>query len=57
MSEKELNEFYDSNLAKEGDAKYGLGLSEMRLRTKNKINYLISPVDDKVSAIFIQVTI
>ena len=57
MSDKELNEFYDSNLAKSEEVKEGLGLSEMRLRTKHKINYLISPVDDKVSAIFIQVTI
>ena len=57
MTEKDLNEFYDNNLAKEDDTKEGLGLSEMRLRTQNKINYLISPVDDKVSAIFIQATI
>ena len=57
MSESELNEFYDSNLAKDDKLKDGLGLTEMRLRTRHKINYLISPVDDKVSAIFIQVNI
>ena len=57
MSDSELNEFYDSNLAKDENVKDGLGLTEMRLRTQHKINYLISPVDDKTSAIFIQVTI
>jgi hypothetical protein len=60
VSEKELNDFYDKNLTSdESDTrkKCGLGLAEMRLRTHQKINCTFSPVDDKISAIFVQITI
>ena len=60
MSETELNEFYDKNLTSdEPDTrkKCGLGLAEMRLRTHQTINCTISPVDNSISAIFMQITI
>ncbi len=58
MSEAELNEFYDKNLSNDAmDTRKigGLGLSEMRLRTHEKINYSISNIDDKISALFMQI--
>ncbi len=60
MTETELNEFYDKNLTSdEPDTrkKCGLGLAEMRLRTRQNINCTISPIDDSISAIFMQITI
>ncbi len=60
VSETELNDFYDKNLTSdESDTrkKCGLGLAEMRLRTHQKVNCTISPIDDSISAIFMQITI
>lgn len=60
VSETELNDFYDKNLTSdESDTrkKCGLGLAEMRLRTHQKVNYTISPIDNTISAIFMQITI
>lgn len=60
LNDNELNDFYDQNLtASEPDTrkKCGLGLAEMRLRTHQKINCTFSPIDDKISAIFVQITI
>jgi len=60
MNENDLNEFYDKNLTS-GEAntqgKCGLGLAEIRLRTHKNINCTISPIDNKISAIFMQITI
>lgn len=60
ISETELNEFYDKNLtSEESDTrkKCGLGLAEMRLRTHQKVKCTISPIDNSISAIFMQITI
>lgn len=60
MSEDELSEFYDKNLAydlTDTRKKNGLGLTEIRLRTHNKITSTISPINDQISAVFMQITI
>jgi len=60
MSEKELNELYEKNLSESlSDTREvkGLGLTEIRLRTQNKIECITSKYDDKLSAIFMQATI
>ncbi len=60
LTEPELNDFYDKNLTSaEADTrkKCGLGLAEMRLRTHQKIDCTFSPVDNKISAIFVQISI
>jgi Rod binding domain-containing protein len=60
LTDTELNDFYDKNLASnESDTrkKCGLGLAEMRLRTHQKIDCTFSPVDNKISAIFVQISI
>jgi len=60
MTDKELNELYDKNLSESiSDTRNikGLGLTEIRLRTHNKIECITSKYDDKLSAIFMQATI
>ncbi len=60
MSEEELSDFYDNNLGHDltdTRKKNGLGLTEIRLRTHSKIVYTISPINEQISALFMQITI
>ena len=60
LNDNDLNDFYDKNLtSSETDKgnKCGLGLAEMRLRTHKNINCTIAPIDNNISAIFMQITI
>ncbi len=61
MSDEELSDLYDSNIIDDGSGdtrgQKGLGLAEIRLRTKNKITCITSKCDDDKSAIFLQATI
>ena len=60
LNEKDLNDFYDKSLTSgeiSAKSKCGLGLAEMRLRTLKNINCTIAPINNSISAIFMQITI
>ncbi len=57
MSEQELEDFYNSQLfnISDDDSTVGLGLVEIRMKSKNKIYYDIVRLDDKKSLVAIQI--
>lgn len=60
LNNKELNEFYDKRLFNfqiDNNKESGLGLIELRLKSKNKLNYALKSISEKYSFFTVEVTI
>jgi uncharacterized protein DUF6272 len=60
LTEDELNDFYNKSLFNfeiDNSKESGLGLIELRLKSKEKLNYSIHNIDDKISFFTLQTAV